>query len=52
MVYPLQMTIAEVHDLKNSGANNTKQYLDGLRASKKGKKYPAVFVVPAEIAIL
>merc|ERR1712032_821866 len=47
-VYPLQMTIANIHVLKNSGAFNAKKYLDGL--SGLMKPYPAVFVVPLENA--
>ena len=29
-VYPLQMTLAKMHDLKNSGAFKIKKYLDGI----------------------
>lgn len=49
-VFPLQMTIALTHDLKNSGAAATKKYLDSMLGSNKPAKYPAVFVVPADIA--
>jgi len=47
----LQMTIAKVHDLKNSGAAKAKKYFDNLLpASTKPYKYPAVFVVPSELS--
>jgi hypothetical protein len=49
-VHSLQMTIAMVHDLKNSGAYNAKKYFDGLLGSGKPSTYPAVFVVPVEAA--
>lgn len=49
-VYPLQMTIATIHALKNSGADNAKKYLDGLLGPLKPATYPAVFVVPLEVA--
>ena len=49
-VFPFQITIARTHDLKNSGAANAKQYLDGLlEGSSKPAKYPAVVVVPIDI---
>jgi hypothetical protein len=47
-IYSLQMTIAMVHDLKNSGAYNAKTYFDKLLGSRKTPTYPAVFVVPAD----
>mmetsp|Transcript_21074 Transcript_21074/g.58371 ORF Transcript_21074/g.58371 Transcript_21074/m.58371 type:complete len:541 (+) Transcript_21074:42-1664(+) len=47
-VYALQMTIAMIHDLKNSGADNAKVYFDKLLRSGKMLTYPAVFVVPVE----
>jgi hypothetical protein len=47
-VFPLQMTIAKIHDLKNSGAANAKNYFDGMFRTMKPDKYPAVFVVPLE----
>jgi hypothetical protein len=47
-VLPLQMTIAMIHDLKNSGASNAKKYFDGMFGPMKPHKYPAVFVVPLE----
>ena len=49
-VFPLQMTIAMIHDLKNSGANNAKKYFDKMFGKGKPAKYPAVFVVPKDIA--
>lgn len=49
-VFPLQMTIARVHDLKNSGCAKTKLYFDGMLGSRRPKQYPAVFVVPTDIA--
>lgn len=49
-VYSLQMTIAMIHDLKNSGAYNAKKYFDGLFGLGKPSKYAAVFVVPDEAA--
>ena len=49
-VFPLQMTIARVHDLKNSGSAKTKRYFDGMLGSQRPKQYPAVFVVPTDIA--
>lgn len=45
-VFPLQMTIAKKHDLKNSGAANAKLYLDGLLGKGRPTKYAAVFTVP------
>lgn len=48
-IFPLQMTIAKKHDLKNSGASKTKQYFDNMLGNEKPDKYPAVFVVPAEM---
>ena len=48
-VYCLQITIAEEHDLKNSGAKMAKVYFDGLHrhcGQKEPEKYKAVFVVP------
>ena len=42
------MTIAETHDLKNSGAHNAKIYFDGI-FGENSTPYPAVFVVPVEI---
>jgi len=50
-VFPLQMTIAKEHDLKNSGASKAKKYLDGMFGrNQRPRKHPAVFVVPAEMA--
>lgn len=49
-VFLLQMTIAKVHDLKNSGASKAKRYFDRMLGANKPSKYPAVFVVPAEMA--
>ena len=49
-VFPLLMTIARVHDLQNSGAAKTKRYLDAMLGSHRPKQYPAVFVVPTDIA--
>lgn len=49
-VFPLQMTVALTHDLRNSGAAATKKYLDAMLGSNKPAKYPAVFVVPADNA--
>ena len=49
-VLPLQMTIAKEHNLKNSGAFKAKRYFDGMLGANKPSKYPAVFVVPAEMA--
>jgi hypothetical protein len=51
-VFPLQMTIALIHPLKNSGAANAKNYFDGMfrRENIKPEKYRAVFVVPSEMA--
>lgn len=49
-VFPLQMTIATIHVLKNSGASNAKKYFDGMFGAGKPSKYPAVFVVPKDIA--
>jgi len=49
-VFPLQMTIAKEHDLKNSGASKAKKYLDGMFGrSRRPRKHPVVFVVPAEM---
>ena len=48
--FPLQMTIARVHDLKNSGSAKAKHYFDGMLGANKPTKYSAVFVVPTEIA--
>ena len=47
-MYALQMTIAMVHVLKNSGADNAKKYFDEILGQQKAKTYPAVFVVPAD----
>jgi hypothetical protein len=49
-VFPLQMTIARSHDLKNSGSAKAKSYFDGMLGADKPAKYPAVFVVPTEMA--
>jgi hypothetical protein len=48
-IYALQMTIAMNHDLKNSGADNAKNYFDSVLGSQKTTTYPAVFVVPADL---
>eukprot|EP00978_Attheya_sp_CCMP212_P013569 scaffold34053_cov29-Attheya_sp.AAC.2 len=45
-VYPLQMTITQIHNLKSQGAFNAKKYFDGLLGLGKLSTYPAVFVVP------
>ena len=50
-VYPLQMTIAEVHVLKNSGANQARIYFDGMFGGTNPDKHKAVFVVPKDIAL-
>lgn len=50
-VYALQMTIAVIHDLKNSGACNAKKHFDGLLGWGEPSTYPAVFVVPVEAAL-
>ena len=48
--YALQMTIAKIHKLNNSGAHNAKVYFDSLLGSGKLPVYPVVFVVPADAA--
>lgn len=47
-VYPLQMTFAKTHDLKNSGTFNVKTYLNGILGATETD--PVVFVVPKDIA--
>ena len=49
-VFLLQMTIAKAHELKNSGASKAKKYFDKMLGAVKPSKYPAVFVVPADMA--
>jgi hypothetical protein len=49
-VFPLQMTNATNHPLKNSGAANVKQFLDKMYGASKPAKYAAVFVAPTEKA--
>ena len=52
-VFLLQMTIAEDHGLKNSGADNAKKYFDGMEKVKRyhdSTKYTVVFVVPKHMA--
>jgi hypothetical protein len=49
-VFPLQITIATNHPLKNSGAANVKQFLDKMYGSSKPAKYAAVLVAPTEKA--
>jgi hypothetical protein len=48
-VFNLQMTIALIHELENSGASNTKKFLDKMYG-RKSAKYMAVFVVPSDKA--
>ena len=49
-VFLCQMTIAKTHELKNSGASNAKNYLDGMLKTKKPSKYRAVFFVPTDLS--
>eukprot|EP00978_Attheya_sp_CCMP212_P036792 scaffold169471_cov30-Attheya_sp.AAC.1 len=49
-VYPIKMTITQIHNLKSQGAFNAKKYFDGLLGLGKLSTYPAVFVVPVEAA--
>jgi len=49
-VFPLQMTIAKAHVLKNSGASKAKKYSDKMLGNSKPIQYPAVFVVPSDMA--
>jgi hypothetical protein len=48
--WPMQMTIAKPHGLKNSGAVNVIKYFDKMLQTCKLGKYSAVFVVPEDIA--
>jgi hypothetical protein len=45
-IYPLQMTIATIHELRNTGAYQTMKYLDIIDTCKS--PYKAVFVCPLE----
>jgi hypothetical protein len=45
-VYPLQMTIATIHELRNTGAYQTMKYLERIETCKR--PYKAVFVCPCE----
>ena len=49
--WPLQMTIAENRDLKNSSALNTIEYFDKMLGKSKADKYAAVCVVPKKAAV-
>jgi hypothetical protein len=49
-VFNLQMTIAPIHVLKNSGAFNAIKFLDKMYGHNKPAKYMAVFVVPSKEA--
>jgi hypothetical protein len=45
-IYPLQMTIATIHELRNTGAYQTMKYLEEIETCKR--PYKAVFVCPCE----
>jgi hypothetical protein len=45
-IYPLQITIATIHELKNTGAYQTMKYLERIETCKR--PYKAVFVCPYE----
>ena len=48
--WPLQMTIAQKHDLKNSGALNTIEHFDKMLGESKQGKHASAFVVPKKDA--